>query len=65
MSAGTRTFRVLISYDDPSGSGRATCTLVVPSVVDKEHAKRVVRHVSSRNYANLRITRATEVRNDK
>ena len=61
MSAGTRTFKVLFHYDDPSG-GRATATITVHCVRDGDHAKHVLRVKHANKYANMNIVRATEVK---
>lgn len=61
MSAGTKTFRVLVSFDAPKGDGVASATIKVPYVTDKEHAKRVVRWEYREKLKNMQIIRATEV----
>jgi hypothetical protein len=64
-SAGKKTAAVLISYDDPSGSGRASTTINVNAVKDKAHAKHVFDVNTSQTgpfkakYKNAKITRIT------
>jgi len=64
MSAGTKTFKVLVSFDSPENPGYATAsaTIKVPYVTDKEHAKHVVRCNYGTKLTNLRFIRATEVK---
>lgn len=61
-SAGTLTFKVLASYDDPSGEGRASTTVTINKVKDKAHARHVFDSKHSSKYKNVKITRVTEVK---
>lgn len=64
-SAGNKTADVLVSYDDPSGSGRASTTLKISAIKDKAHAKHVFDVKTSQTasfkskYKNAKITRIT------
>jgi hypothetical protein len=64
MSAGTRSFKVLFSYDSPKGQERNSATVRISHVVDASHAKRIVL-TSFPAYKNISITRATEVKGAK
>jgi hypothetical protein len=64
-SAGNKTAAVMISYDDPSGSGRASTTILINAVKDRAHAKHVFDSNTSQTgpfkakYKNAKITRIT------
>lgn len=75
-SAGTKTAKVLISFDDESEAAkkadpegkmtqRGSATLMIKAVKDKAHARHVfdVKHKSK--YKNPKITRVTMVEGDK
>lgn len=61
-SAGTLTFKVLATYDDPSGEGRASTTVTINKVKDKAHARHVFDVKHAQKYPNAKITRVTEVK---
>ena len=60
-SAGNKTFKVMVKYDDPSGKGVASKTFNIKSVRDAKHAKDVVELKHMKNLKNPKIMRATEV----
>lgn len=66
-SAGTKTAKVLISYDDketdwegkPQPPARASATLLIKAVKDKAHARHVFDVKHKDKYKNAKITRVT------
>lgn len=63
-SKGDKTFKVMIKYDDPSGSGIASATITVDAVKDAAHARHVVKSKHLGKYKNAKIVRATEVKKE-
>lgn len=67
-SAGTKTFKIQFSYEDPSGKGRATSSVTLRSLTDAAEARHVFDTKKSktfdfkRRYKNPTITRVTEVK---
>jgi hypothetical protein len=60
-SKGEKTFKVQVSYDDPSGKGIASKTHVIKNVTDAKHAKSIVKDKHLPKVKNGKIVRATEV----
>lgn len=61
-SRGDKTFKVMIKYDDPSGSGIASTAITVDAVKDAAHARHVVKSKFLGKYKNAKIVRAAEVK---
>jgi hypothetical protein len=66
MSAGTNTYKVIFSYDDPSSTPehRATAsgTVKISHVKDDEHARRIFKLKHADRYKNAKVTRVTQVK---
>lgn len=62
MSAGNKTFKVIFSYKDPSGTGTASGTQKISHVKDDEHARRVFKLKYADRYKDAKVTRVTPVK---
>lgn len=61
-SAGTKRFKVLIKYKDPSGKGIASRTYSIPFCKDAGHAKDIAKHLAyEKGLEDVSVTRVTEV----
>lgn len=61
-SNGKKKFKVLFKYDDPSGSGQASGTVIYDAIVDKAHARHVfAAKINKDKFKNAKIIRVTEV----
>lgn len=66
MSAGTNTYKVLFSYEDPSSTpehrARASGTVKISHLKDEAHARHVFKVKYADRYKDPKVTRVTQVK---